>query len=357
MIGRATPVPHSQQLTAMRLFYSLGLIVLLSGPASAQRSQDDGGPQTDDPELVVTGSPAITAGIYNFAPTLPPAYWPYPPYDPNIPQSTFYLAPSFFQRVETNGDTVGTGTAIVGSGVTAPGVVALDPTNTRIGGVSEGCSPERISNLGNLAGKIVLIARGTCSFYIKFQVAEAAGAVGVVVYQPVCRSASGAANAAGGTDEPELSVCSDPNSISGGMGGTPPAGEPNIGIPGVIVPAGIAQPIIDELRSGASVTLQIRDRRSVAAAEAPPATSAALAVTGANPFAASTTLRLATGRAETVRVDVLDALGRRVQTLFNGPVTGERALTLSSAGLAPGVYVVRATGETFRARQTVTVVR
>lgn len=78
---------------------------------------------------------------------------------------------------------------------------------------------------------------------------------------------------------------------------------------------------------------------------------------GANPFAASTTLRVYTEQTEAVCVDVYNVRGQQVATLFNGAVAGERTVTLSSAALAPGVYFVRATGESFRSQQQVTVVR
>ena len=331
MIGRATLV-HST-LTAMRLFYALGLGVLLTTSASAQRLQDQ--VPLHSLELAVTGSPDITARIYNYTPDLPAVYFP------ADTSKTLYVSTTLFQRVEAGGDTVGTGTPIVGAGVTAPAVAALRAD----GSFSESCTPEESANLADFAGRIVLIVElaepnpSYCFTYVKFQIAEAAGAVAVVIHRIFRR-----------TDP-------DPRTVNTYIGGSPPAGQPNIGIPGTYVPVGISAPILDALRAGDPVTLQLRDRRSVSTTAGPTPSAAALAVTGANPFAASTTLRLTTGRAETVRVDVFNALGRRVATLLDGVVSGERALTLSSAGLAPGVYVVRATGETVRARQTVTVIR
>lgn len=49
--------------------------------------------------------------------------------------------------------------------------------------------------------------------------------------------------------------------------------------------------------------------------------------------------------------------GQYVSTLFNGGVAGERTVAFPSTGLAPGVYFVRATGETFTKQEQVTIIR
>ena len=80
----------------------------------------------------------------------------------------------------------------------------------------------------------------------------------------------------------------------------------------------------------------------VSAEPALPAASFALRLTGPSPFASQTTVRLsAYGHAD---VAVYDLLGRRVRTLHSGPVSGHADLLLTSEGLAPGLYVIRATG-------------
>lgn len=74
--------------------------------------------------------------------------------------------------------------------------------------------------------------------------------------------------------------------------------------------------------------------------EAPP--DAPLAVAAPNPFTASVTIRLPDGPAGDARVEVVDLLGRRVATLFDGPMgPGEQAVTWSASGVPAGVYVVR----------------
>lgn len=96
----------------------------------------------------------------------------------------------------------------------------------------------------------------------------------------------------------------------------------------------------------------------VAGTEAPSAETV-LRVAGANPFASETTLQLTVDQMQTVRVVVFDVTGRLVATLYDGTLAAGTAhvLTLRGAALAPGVYVVRATGETFVATQRVSHAR
>ncbi len=79
-----------------------------------------------------------------------------------------------------------------------------------------------------------------------------------------------------------------------------------------------------------------------------------------NPIASGrATFDLAVGAAETVSVDVFDALGRRVQTVFSGamvPGTTE-TVELRTSDLPAGVYVVRVSGESFVSTRNMTVVR
>lgn len=310
----------------MRFLYALAAVVLLSSTVSAQRNDE----QTGFPALAVTGSAEISTTIFNYTEMLPAAYFP------ADTATTFYITPSFFQRVE-GADTVSTGTVITPTGVTAQGVVALNPNGTAGTGLSEGCLAADVSNLSALSGKIALIARGTCSFYIKFQVAQAAGAVGVVVFNPEYRP--------------------DNNVITGGMGGTPLAGEPNIGIPGVLLPNGIGQPIVDELLTGSAVTLRIYALGPVAAEPGVATTNSSFELRGANPFSGQTAFRVTTENTEEVRVELYNVRGQKVATLFQGVVAGERMVPVSSASLAAGVYFVRATGESFRFQEQVTVIR
>jgi hypothetical protein len=55
----------------------------------------------------------------------------------------------------------------------------LIPPGPTAGSSSSGCSP---ADFSGMTGKIALIQRGTCTFATKVQNAEAAGAVGVVIF-------------------------------------------------------------------------------------------------------------------------------------------------------------------------------
>ncbi len=83
-----------------------------------------------------------------------------------------------------------------------------------------------------------------------------------------------------------------------------------------------------------------------------------LVVAGANPFRGTTRLALTLDRPQDVRVEIVDLLGRTVQTLHDGAMSAEtEMLEVSSAGLAPGVYVVRAIGEDVVLSERLTVIR
>ncbi len=90
----------------------------------------------------------------------------------------------------------------------------------------------------------------------------------------------------------------------------------------------------------------------------PNASGARLTVAGPNPVRGQTALSLSLVAPEAVTVSVVDLLGRNVQTLHEGPLPADRhTLDVDASRLAPGVYVVRAQGETFSATQRLTVIR
>ncbi len=78
-----------------------------------------------------------------------------------------------------------------------------------------------------------------------------------------------------------------------------------------------------------------------------------------NPFATTTTFTLRIVTPQPVRVEVFDLLGRRIAVLHDGlvPADAPLRLTFDAAGLSAGLYVYRATGETFRATRRVMLVR
>ncbi len=78
-----------------------------------------------------------------------------------------------------------------------------------------------------------------------------------------------------------------------------------------------------------------------------------------NPTRSASTLRVRVAASEFLEVALYDALGRRVQTLYSGTPAADQTLDVrvDAAGLAPGVYVVRATSASAAATQRITVIR
>ena len=76
-----------------------------------------------------------------------------------------------------------------------------------------------------------------------------------------------------------------------------------------------------------------------------------------NPAAGAARVSVTAAAAGPLTVDVLDALGRRVATLFAGSASAGQAVTATAAGLAPGVYTVRAQSAAGVATERLTVVR
>jgi len=94
------------------------------------------------------------------------------------------------------------GTASFGAVLTSPGisgqvVAAVDPADGAGPTTTDGCSP--FTNAADVAGKIALVERGTCTFIVKAQNATAAGAAAVLIYNNAANAAA-AAPALGGTD-------------------------------------------------------------------------------------------------------------------------------------------------------------
>ncbi len=77
-----------------------------------------------------------------------------------------------------------------------------------------------------------------------------------------------------------------------------------------------------------------------------------------NPFAPSTTIRYALPRASDVRLEVFDALGRRVATLADAEqAAGTHEVTWDARGLASGIYVARLTAAGAVETQRMTLLR
>src|SRR5690606_26117920 len=78
-----------------------------------------------------------------------------------------------------------------------------------------------------------------------------------------------------------------------------------------------------------------------------------------NPARGQAALSLEVAETQHVRVEVYDALGKRVALLHDAALAAgtEHRLTLDGSGLAAGVYVVRAVGERFSDLRTLTLTR
>ena len=77
-----------------------------------------------------------------------------------------------------------------------------------------------------------------------------------------------------------------------------------------------------------------------------------------NPFSTYARVSLEVAEAQPVRVEVFDALGRRMAVLHDGPLAAEaHTLTFDGAGLPSGVYIVRVVGERFSEARRVVLVR
>jgi hypothetical protein len=79
----------------------------------------------------------------------------------------------------------------------------------------------------------------------------------------------------------------------------------------------------------------------------PPAVALVLEPAAPNPSATTTTLRFSSDRAQTVRLELFDVLGRRVSTLYEGTVAaGQRVVVPVAVGSLPaGAYLARLSGE------------
>lgn len=118
-------------------------------------------------------------------------------------------------------------------------------------------------------------------------------------------------------------------------------------------------PGTDRVAYARSDTLIVRafDMDGGVVATEPAPTTVALSVSP-NPTAGAAAIRVRLPEAQAVRVDVFDALGRRVARLHDGPLgAGDHALRVDAGRLPPGVYAVRASGTGWTEVRQLTVVR
>lgn len=99
--------------------------------------------------------------------------------------------------------------------------------------------------------------------------------------------------------------------------------------------------------------------RPVASEASGPEAGYTLSAVWPNPMTERAALTLSVDRPQHVRVELVDALGRCVQTLHDGLATPGRTVPLHAEvdDLAPGVYVVHVQGETFTTTRSLTLAR
>lgn len=256
-------------------------------------------------------------------------------YVPPDSAASLWIGASLFTA--NNDGATGIGLIYTPEGTTAPGGLALNA----LGEEALGCvdaNPDPATDIANdLTGKIALVRRGVCSFVYKVVNAIAAGAVGVILYNGDDRV--GPADTIG-------------NMIA------PDGFTTQMDVPVILLPNGIAQPVVDAFLLEGDLTLTIRAFQGSVSNEdgARPAT-AGIELRGANPFAGQTSFRVFTAQPQTVRVVVYNARGQQVQTLFDGGVADQALIPMNAGSLPSGVYFVRAMGETFQAQTQVTVIR
>lgn len=321
----------------MRVFYILLALLLVPSIADAQRGRIQ-----VEPELIIRGSEDLNVNIFNFTPDgeIPELYFPQPPSG----QSPFslYIGASVFTEI-VGQDTLDLGVVYTAEGVTGELAVATRADGTQAYGCTTADPNPPTDIVNDIAGKIVMIRRGgvpaACGFIWKVLNAQLAGAVGVVIYNGEERF--------GDTDV-----------LPGGMGGGAGLTVGQLQIPAVLIPNGFGQPLVDAvLFGGETLTATIKALGLVAAEPGVATTASGMELRGANPFATATQFRVYTERPEHVRVDVYNVRGQQVLSLFDGGIADSATITMSADQLPSGVYFVRATGETFRTQQQVTIVR
>ncbi len=140
---------------------------------------------TDGPNLVWDG-PLVTAAAPS---VLGPA------------QVILVNAPAAIAGTELSFGTAGFGPAVPAGGLTG----SVELANDGVGTASDAC--EAITN--DLTGKIALIDRGSCTFVLKAQNAEAAGAVGVIIANNVAGATPIGLGGSGAVGIPTVSVTLD----------------------------------------------------------------------------------------------------------------------------------------------------
>jgi PA domain-containing protein/flagellar hook capping protein FlgD len=271
------------------------------------------------------------------------------------------------------------GPPLTSSPVTADVVLVDDGTGT----TTDGC--EALINAGAVSGKIALIDRGTCPFVQKVENAENAGAIGVIIVDNVagCPPA-GLGGVAPAVTIPSLRVTlADGNTIKANLpgvnvsltrnpdlvAGADAAGRPKVYTPSTFAggssvshwdtsadPNLLMEPFATPL--GADLVDLTRWHFAdigwfdgLTAVGEPVAAATPRLSSAPNPFARSTTIRMAMKAEGEAELSIFDLAGRRLAVLHRGVLpAGDhsfewRGLDASGHRLPPGIYLSRVSVE------------
>ena len=122
----------------------------------------------------------------------------------------------------------------------------------------------------------------------------------------------------------------------------------------------VTVPAVKIYRSGSQLRIQPLGTSWAGTTDAPPPrialTRPAILITP-HPVRGAATMRVAWPGTGEARVDLFDAGGRRVRTLFQGAPAGPVAIALDGRALAPGLYFVAATQAGQRSQRRIVVLR
>ncbi|HET7498769.1 MAG TPA: PA domain-containing protein [Candidatus Eisenbacteria bacterium] len=308
-----------------------------------------------------------------------------------------FLGPAAIVRIDSPAVIAGEkdyGTADFGAPPPNPplqGQVVL--VNDGVGTTSDACEP--IVNGAQIAGKIALIDRGTCTFVAKAAAAQAAGAIAVIIGNNVAGAPPGMTGVDPSVTIPVVSITqADATAIKGQLGvgvfatigidaahlaGTDTQGRVKLYAPNPLesgsnvshfdvsaTPNLLEEPFINsDLTDSPDLNqylfADIGWWTGAAAVATAQAAGAPRAFSAPNPFSAGTAIRFSLARSGKTDVAVFDARGALVKRLASSwrPAGAQRVEwdgTDASGGRAPaGVYYWRVTSE--EAPQTGRVVR
>ena len=102
---------------------------------------------------------------------------------------------------------------------------------------------------------------------------------------------------------------------------------------------------------------ELRPAAATASDQGPGGDAVTVGLPSPNPATTSATLSVRSATPQRVVAEVYDAVGRRVIEVVGQAGAGQTQIQLDTQGLAPGLYVVRLSGETFAETRRMTVVR